>query len=130
KDKELGVILQGGLPPTVLRGLELLGQADVLGGSRIPLLVLNVIHPLVPSELVDFLRGKRRVLVLEEGMPNFIEQELKALAYDRELSVRIEGKDTVAAQGEYVPEVVLAALARFLGESAERRRATRGGQGG
>ena len=35
------------------------------------------------------------VLVLEEGMPNFIEQELKALAYDRALSVRIEGKDTV-----------------------------------
>ena len=72
---------------------------------------------------MDFLEGKRRVLVLEEGMPNFIEQELKALAYDRALSVRIEGKDTVAAQGEYVPEVVLAALTRFLGGDAEGRRA-------
>jgi indolepyruvate ferredoxin oxidoreductase alpha subunit len=72
---------------------------------------------------VDFLEGKRRVLVLEEGMPNFIEQELKALAYDRALSVRIEGKDTVAAQGEYVPEVVLGALTRFLGGDAEGRRA-------
>ena len=123
EEKELGIIVQGGLTPTTLRALELLGQADVFGRSRIPLLVLNVIHPLVPSELVDFLEGKRRVLVLEEGMPNFIEQELKALAYDRALSVRIEGKDTVAAQGEYVPEVVLAALARFLGASAEGRRA-------
>src|SRR6266511_962798 len=47
----------------------------------------------------------------------------KALAYARGLSVRIEGKDTVAAQGEYVPELVLAALARFLGGDAERRRA-------
>jgi hypothetical protein len=28
----------------------------------------------------------------------------------------------VAAQGEYVPEVVLAVLARFLGDDAERRR--------
>jgi indolepyruvate ferredoxin oxidoreductase alpha subunit len=55
-------------------------------------------------------------------MPSFIEQELKALAYDRALSVRISGKDLVAAQGEYVPEVVLAALARFLGPEAERRR--------
>jgi len=130
EEKETGIIVQGGLTPTVLRALELLGEADVFGRTRIPLLVLNVIHPLVPSELVDFLRGKRRVLVLEEGMPNFIEQELKALAYDRELSVRIEGKDTVAAQGEYVPEVVLAALARFLGESAERRRATLGAHAG
>ncbi|HMB37359.1 MAG TPA: indolepyruvate ferredoxin oxidoreductase subunit alpha [Methylomirabilota bacterium] len=123
EDTELGIILQGGLTPTALRALELLGQADVFGGSRIPLLVLNVIHPLVPEELVDFLDGKRRVLVLEEGMPNFIEQELKALAYDRRLTVRIEGKDTVAAQGEYVPELVLAALARFLGEAAQARRA-------
>jgi len=123
EDKALGIILQGGLTPTALRALELLGQADVFGRSRVPLLVLNVIHPLVPEQLVDFLEDKRRVLVLEEGMPNFIEQELKALAYDRALSVRIEGKDTVAAQGEYVPEVVLAALARFLGGEAERRRA-------
>jgi indolepyruvate ferredoxin oxidoreductase, alpha subunit len=122
-EKELGIILQGGLTPTALRALELLGRADVFGRSRIPLLVLNVIHPLVPEQLVDFLEGKRRVLVLEEGMPNFIEQELKALAYDRALSVRMEGKDTVAAQGEYVPEVVLAALTRFLGGEAEGRRA-------
>ena len=123
EEKELGIILQGGLTPTALRALELLGQADVFGRSRVPLLVLNVIHPLVPGELVDFLDGKRRVLVLEEGMPNFIEQELKALAYDRGLSLRIEGKDTVAAQGEYVPEVVLAALARFLGGAAHELRA-------
>src|SRR6266436_618059 len=123
EEKELGVILQGGLTPTALRALELLGRADVFGRSRIPLLVLNVIHPLVPEQLLDFLEGKRKVLVLEEGMPNFIEQELKALAYDRGLSVRIEGKDTVAAQGEYVPEVVLAGLARFLGGDAEALRA-------
>jgi indolepyruvate ferredoxin oxidoreductase, alpha subunit len=122
-ENELGIILQGGLTPTALRALELLGRADVFGRSRIPLFVLNVIHPLVPEQLVDFLEGKRRVLVLEEGMPNFIEQEFKALAYDRALSVRIEGKDTVVAQGEYVPEVVLAALTRFLGGEAEGRRA-------
>jgi indolepyruvate ferredoxin oxidoreductase alpha subunit len=123
EEKELGIILQGGLTPTALRALLLLGRADVFGRGRIPILVLNVIHPLVPEQLLDFLEGKRRVLVLEEGMPNFIEQELKALAYDRALSVRIEGKGTVAAQGEYVPEVVLAALARFLGGDAETRRA-------
>ncbi len=122
EDRALGVILQGGLTPTALRTLELLGQADVYGRSRLPLLVLNVIHPLVPEQLVEFLEGKQRVLVLEEGMPNFIEQELKALAYERGLTVRIHGKDMVLAQGEYVPEVVLGALARFLGGEAEQRR--------
>ena len=85
--------------------------------------MLNVIHPLVPEQLLGFLEGKQRVLVLEEGMPNFIEQELKALAYEHGSSARIHGKDVVAAQGEYVPEVVLGALARFLGGDAETRRA-------
>ena len=130
EEKELGIILQGGLTPTALRALLLLGRADAFGRSRIPMLVLNVIHPLVPEQLLDFLEGKRRVLVLEEGMPNFIEQELKALAYDRGLGVRVAGKGTVAAQGEYVPEVVLAALARFLGGDAEARRAVLAGHAG
>ncbi len=129
-DTRLGVILQGGLTPTVLRALELLGQADVYGRSRLPLLVLNVIHPLVPDQLLGFLEGKERVLVVEEGMPNFIEQELKALAYDHGLGVKIHGKDMVAAAGEYVPEIVLAALARFLGGDAERRRAALAGHAG
>jgi len=122
EDKRLGIILQGGLTPTALRALELLGAADAYGRSRIPMLVLNVIHPLVPDQLLGFLEGKERVLVLEEGMPSFIEQELKALAYDHGLTTRIHGKDVVAVQGEYVPEVVLAALARFLGGLAEGRR--------
>src|SRR5262245_43009483 len=121
--KDLGIILQGGLTPTALRALELCGWADAYGRSRAPLLILNVIHPLVPDQLMSFLDGKERVLVLEEGMPSFIEQELKALAYERGSSVKIQGKDTVAAQGEYVPEVVLGGIARFLGGDAERRRA-------
>ena len=123
EDKDVGIILQGGLTPTALRALELLGWADVYGVSRVPMLVLNVIHPLVPEQLLGFLDGKQRVLVLEEGMPSFIEQELKALAYEHGASARIHGKDMVAAQGEYVPEVVLGALARFLGGDAATRRA-------
>jgi indolepyruvate ferredoxin oxidoreductase alpha subunit len=123
EDADLGIILQGGLTSTTLRALALLGAADAFGRSRVPTLVLNVVHPLVPEEILSFLAGKRRVLVLEEGMPAFIEQELKALAYDRRLDVLIQGKETVAVQGEYVPEVVLGALARFLGGAAETRRA-------
>src|SRR5215468_9370477 len=95
---DIGIVLQGGLTPTALRALERLGWADVYGNSRVPMLVLNVIHPLVPEQLLGFLEGKERVLVLEEGMPSFIEQELKALAYEHGAAVKIHGKDTVAAQ--------------------------------
>ena len=57
----------------------------------------------MPEEVLAFVEGKSRVLVIEEGMPNFIEQELKALAYERRLDVRIHGKDTVAAPGSTCP---------------------------
>src|SRR5262245_64368768 len=50
------------------------------------------IHPLVPEELIGFLRGKERVFVVEEGMPNYIERELKALAHEARLPVEIQGK--------------------------------------
>ena len=86
----IGIILQGGLTPTVLRGAGAAGQGRPVRRSRMPLLVLNVIHPLVPEEVLGFLEGKARVLVIEEGMPNFIEQELKALAYER----RLDGAST------------------------------------
>src|SRR5438093_914305 len=82
EEEHLGIVMQGGLWNTTLRGLHVLGLADAHGHTPVPLLVLNVLHPIVPEELVGFLRGKRHVLVLEEGMPNYIEQELKAQAHD------------------------------------------------
>jgi indolepyruvate ferredoxin oxidoreductase alpha subunit len=94
--------------------LHVLGLADVYGKTPLPLLVLNALHPLVPEELIGFLRGKRRVLVVEEGMPNFIERELKAIAHDEKLDVEIHGKDVLSPHGEYVPQLVIGGLRRFL----------------
>jgi indolepyruvate ferredoxin oxidoreductase alpha subunit len=106
--------MQGGLWNTTLRGLQVLGLADTRGRTPVPLLVLNAIHPLVPEELIDFLRDKRRVLVVEEGMPNYIERELKALAHEARLGVEIQGKDVFSPHGEYVPQLVIDGLRRFL----------------
>jgi indolepyruvate ferredoxin oxidoreductase alpha subunit len=113
-ERDVGIVMQGGLWNTTLRGLHVLGLADARGRTAIPLLVLNAIHPLVPDELLGFLRGKRRVLVVEEGMPNHIERELKALAHDARLEVEIHGKDVFSPHGEYVPRVVIGGLRRFL----------------
>ena len=49
------------------------------GTSRLPILVLNATYPLAPDQIVGFCAGKRAVLVLEEGHPEFIELELNAL---------------------------------------------------
>ena len=102
--------MQGGLWNTTVRGLHLLGLADLHGRTPVPLLILNALHPTVPEELLGFLRGKRRVLVVEEGMPNFIERELKALAHEARLDVEIRGKDVLSPHGEYVPGLVLKGL--------------------
>ncbi|MBI1963849.1 MAG: indolepyruvate ferredoxin oxidoreductase subunit alpha [Candidatus Rokubacteria bacterium] len=113
-EDHLGIVMQGGLYNTTLRGLHVLGLADVRGRTPVPLLVLNAIHPLVPEELIGFMRGKRRVLVVEEGMPNYIERELGALAHEAKLGVEISGKDVFAPNGEYVPALVIGGLRGFL----------------
>jgi indolepyruvate ferredoxin oxidoreductase alpha subunit len=127
-----GIILQGGAYGTVMRGLALLGAADARGASDVPLLVLNVTFPLVSEELRAFLDGKDSVLVVEEGNPAFIEQQVRALAHEAGLEARIHGKDVLPSAGEYTADVVRDGLARFLEKAAPesvaleaRRRAAR-----
>jgi indolepyruvate ferredoxin oxidoreductase alpha subunit len=113
-ERDVGIVMQGGVWSTTLRSLNALGLADIYGRTPIPLLILNCLHPLVPEELLGFLRGKRRVLVVEEGMPNYLERELGALAHEARLDVEISGKDVLAPAGEYVPGLVIAGLRRFF----------------
>ena len=72
----LGIICQGGLYNNLQRALHLLGLADDFGNSHIPILALNVVYPLVPDEITGFCKGKRAVIVIEEGMPEYIEQDI------------------------------------------------------
>jgi len=121
-ESRLGIVMQGGLWNTTVRGLHALGLGDIHGRTALPLLVLNAIHPLVPEELVGFLRGKEHVLVVEEGMPNYLERELKALAHEARLDVEIQGKDVFSPHGEYVPALVLRGLHAFLASAGPTSR--------
>ena len=122
----LGIICQGGLYNSLQRALRMLGLADEFGGCRLPILALNVVYPLVPEEITAFCSGKRAVLVLEEGMPEFIEQDIATLLRRaaeqpglRDLAqTRLHGKDMLIMSGEYTTEVMVRGLARFLGEHA------------
>lgn len=113
-----GIILQGGVYGATLRGLRLLGCADAFGSSPIPLLVLNAVFPLVPEQIEAFLRGKDHVLIVEEGNPAFIEQEVCAIAQRANLPCRVWGKDVLPEAGEYTADAVRAGLGAWLSQAA------------
>ncbi|MCP4356847.1 MAG: indolepyruvate ferredoxin oxidoreductase subunit alpha [Chloroflexi bacterium] len=115
-----GIILQGGQYTTVLRGLSLLGVADAYGRTDLPLLVLNVIHPLVPEQIEAFLQDKDDVLIVEEGNPAFIEQQVAALAHHAQIKCRIWGKDVLPEAGEYTADVVRGGLSKWLAQTNQK----------
>lgn len=111
---DVGFVLQGGMYNHVIAALRALGLADDFGNSRIPLHVLNCVYPLVPDELVDFCRDKRAVLVIEEGQPNFIENDLKAILSDAGGNTRVSGKNCLPMAGEYVAGVLIEGFNKFF----------------
>ena len=111
---EIGIVLQGGLYNNVLRALELLDCADTFGRSRIPLYVLNATYPLVPQEWVRFCSGKRAVLVVEEGQPEFIEQAASQILRRHEIATPLAGKGVLPMQGEYTVDVLRAGVGEFI----------------
>lgn len=112
--QDFGIILQGGMYNTVVRGLELLGLSNAFGDSRIPLCVLNVTYPLIDDEMTRFCDGKRAVLVVEEGQPEFIEQNLHAILRKAGLQTKVHGKDLLTMAGEYTAAVVTQGVFRFV----------------
>jgi len=125
-ERSVGIICQGGLYNNLLRALNLLGLADDFGASRIPILALNVVYPLVPEEITAFCTGKNAVLMIEEGQPEFIEQEIATLLRRaaeqpglRALGqTRLHGKDVLMMAGEYTSEVIVHGLLRFVAQHA------------
>ncbi|MEA2809902.1 MAG: indolepyruvate ferredoxin oxidoreductase, alpha subunit [Rhodospirillaceae bacterium] len=111
---EIGIILQGGMYNGVLRALQGLGLADVWGTSRIPLYVLNVTYPLIPDEVVEFCQGKRAVLLVEEGQPDYIEQALNKILRQAAASTALSGKDLMPMAGEYTAAVLGEAIGAFV----------------
>lgn len=112
--QDIGIILQGGMYNTTIRSLELLGLSDAFGESEIPLYVLNVTYPLVDAEVAKFCAGKRAVLMMEEGQPDFLEQNLHTILRKTELPTKVHGKDLLPKAGEYTAAAVLRGIASFI----------------
>ncbi len=112
--KDFGIVMQGGLYNSVLRSLELLGLANAFGQSQVPLYVLNLTYPLIDDEFKRFCAGKRGILLIEEGQPDFIEQNVNTILRRADLQTRVHGKDMLPMAGEYTGDVVLKGVTRFI----------------
>jgi len=102
--------VQGGLYPALARALQQLGLADAFGAAELPVLVLNVTYPLVPEEVTQWCAGRRAVLVIEEGQPEYLEQEIALHLRRAQSDTMLHGKDLVPAGGELTVEVLAQAL--------------------
>ncbi|KGA19683.1 thiamine pyrophosphate enzyme-like protein [freshwater metagenome] len=111
---DFGIILQGGLFNTVIRALQLLGLSDVYGNSKIPLYVLNVTYPIIDEEVVRFAKDKKGVLLVEEGQPDYIEQNINAVLRRAGITTALHGKDLLPVAGEYTPAAVIKGLLEFV----------------
>lgn len=117
-DAPIGIICQGGLYNGVIRALQRLGLADQYGTTEVPIYCLNVTYPIVPEEFAEFCTGKDAVLVVEEGQPEFIEQQLATQLLRAGSPTRLHGKDIFPMAGEYTGAVMLDAVEGFLRRTA------------
>jgi len=118
EEKDLGIIVQGGLYNGLMLALKTLGLADAFGQARIPILALNCVYPLVPEEMIEFAKTKKAVLVLEEGQPEFIEQEIATVLRRADVPGKLHGKDVMHMAGDYNVEALVRGLSKFLSQHA------------
>ena len=111
---DIGIVVMGGLTNSVLRALARLDLADMFGKTRVPVYVLNVAYPLVPEEVREFCSGKRAVLVVEEGHPDYIEQAINVELRRADIQTRVFGKGPLPKTGEYSSEALLKGVTAFL----------------
>ncbi|MCM2562875.1 indolepyruvate ferredoxin oxidoreductase subunit alpha [Lutimaribacter sp. EGI FJ00015] len=118
KKSRIGLVCQGGMYNGVIRALQRLGLADIYGQTDIPIYCLNVTYPLVRDEFLEFAKGKDAVLVIEEGQPEFIEQQMGSILYREGSKIKLHGKDMLPLAGEYTGQVMLDGVTAFLKEHA------------
>lgn len=106
-NKGTGIITHGILTNIVLRGLKSLDKDSAVYS-------IHCLYPIVESEIIKFLADKETVLIVEEGMPNLLEKEIRAIAQTNELKTKILGKEIIPKAGEVSYETVLGGLSKFF----------------
>ena len=117
---EAGIIVQGGLYNTLIRALSILGLADIYGNTDIPIYCMNVTYPMIDDELAGFCLDKKSVLIVEEGQPEYIEQNINTILRRQDIKAKIYGKDVLPMAGEYTGQVLADGLRKFFDQSTPK----------
>jgi len=88
---------------------------DELGVS-LPVMKLGMFHPLPEKKIKDFIKGLKKVLVLEEMEP-YLERRVQMMAKDVNCKLQIHGVDLRSQIGEMKPETAAFAIAKFTGKN-------------
>ena len=115
---KLGIVVQGGMYNGVIRALQRLGLADIFGNTEVPIYCLNVTYPIVRDEFDAFCEGKDHVMIVEEGQPDHIEQQLGSFLFKAGRRLKLYGKDVLPMAGEYTGQVMLDGVTAFLKAAA------------
>jgi indolepyruvate ferredoxin oxidoreductase alpha subunit len=111
--QDFGIVMQGGLYNSVLRSLEDAGPGRCLRPVAGAAVRAQHHLPADRRRVQALLPGKRGILLVEEGQPDFIEQSLNSLLRKADVQTKVHGKDVLPMAGEYTGGVVLKGVARF-----------------
>ena len=109
-DGELGIICNG-----VSYGYAKDALKDLKREDKVKILRIGFSNPLPASLIKDFLKGCTKVLIIEEGEP-FMEEAVKAFAFEEKMSLTIKGKDETlfSRLHEFDPVMVTKNIAAFF----------------
>jgi len=79
---------------------------------NLPVLKLGFFYPLPEEKIKDFIKGLKKVLIVEELEP-YLEKEVERLAKEANCKLKVVGKQLIPEVGELKPEIVTLALAKF-----------------
>lgn len=111
-DKTLGIIASG---------VAYLHAKEAVESLKIPakILKLGFTHPLPENKIIKFLSEVDTVLIVEEIDP-VMEKDIKAMAFDHEINIKIHGKDLLPRVYELSVDLVSKAIAKLLNISFDK----------
>ncbi|MBI5254455.1 indolepyruvate ferredoxin oxidoreductase subunit alpha [Candidatus Falkowbacteria bacterium] len=91
----------------ICSGVSFLHVMEILEKNKltIPVLKLGTIYPLPTKLIIDFLKNKERVLIVEELDP-FVENQVAIIAQTNKLQIEIFGKNIIPQSGELTPAII------------------------
>jgi len=94
--------------------------AKQFNGVNLPVLKLGFFYPLPEKKIKNFIKGLKKVLIVEELEP-YLEKEITRIAKNANCKLQIVGKELIPEIGELKPEMVISAIAEITNSKFEIR---------